>query len=198
MKNRLDQQLEFALEIDKEKNILRQTHLSGHGRNENDAEHAWHMAVMAYLLKEYANEKIDIAKVMIMCLIHDVVEIDAGDTYAYDTKGLETQKEREDVAKERIFSLLPDDQKEEMIALFDEFEANETPEAKFSHAMDNVQPLILNHSNGGEDWKARQISAKQVYGRQNKTKLGSKELFDYVDSLIKENIQKGNIVRDEL
>lgn len=198
MKNRLDQQLEFALEIDKEKNILRQTHLSGHGRNENDAEHAWHMAVMAYLLKEYANEKIDIAKVMIMCLIHDVVEIDAGDTYAYDTKGLETQKEREDAAKERIFSLLPDDQKEEMIALFDEFEANETPEAKFSHAMDNVQPLILNHSNGGEDWKARQISAKQVYGRQNKTKLGSKVLFDYVDSLIKENIQKGNIVRDEL
>ena len=101
MDERLKQQLDFILEIDKEKNILRQTHLSGHGRRENDAEHAWHMAIMAYLLKDYANEPVDIAKVMIMCLIHDIVEIDAGDTYAYDTEGLKTQKAREDAAKER-------------------------------------------------------------------------------------------------
>ena len=110
MDERLKRQLDFALEIDKEKNIFRQTHLSGHGRNENDAEHAWHMAVMAYLLREYANEEVDIAKVMLMCLIHDIVEIDAGDTYAYDAEGLKTQKAREEAAKERIFSLLPPDQ----------------------------------------------------------------------------------------
>ena len=114
MEERLERQLAFALEIDKEKNIFRQTHLSGHGRNENDAEHAWHMAIMAYLLREYANEKVDIAKVMLMCLIHDIVEIDAGDTYAYDTESLKTQKIREDAAKERIYSLLPDDQKAEL------------------------------------------------------------------------------------
>ena len=118
MEERLKQQLDFILEIDKEKNILRQTHLSGHGRRENDAEHAWHMAIMAYLLKDYANEPVDIAKVMIMCLIHDIVEIDAGDTYAYDTERLKTQKAREDAAKERIFSLLPEDQKKELTALF--------------------------------------------------------------------------------
>ena len=122
MDDRLIKQLRFSLEIDKEKNVFRQTHLSGHGRNENDAEHAWHMAIMAYLLREYANEEVDISKVMLMCLIHDIVEIDAGDTYAYDEKGLRTQKEREEKAKERIFSLLPEDQKREMSALFDEFE----------------------------------------------------------------------------
>ena len=107
MDERMRKQLDFALEIDKVKNIFRQTHLSGNGRNENDAEHSWHLAVMAYLLQEYSNEKIDIAKVMLMCLIHDIVEIDAGDTYAYDAAGLQTQKAREDAAKERIFSILP-------------------------------------------------------------------------------------------
>lgn len=193
MDNRLNQQLEFSLEIDKEKNIFRQTHLSGGGRRENDAEHAWHMAIMAYLLKEYANEPVDIGKVMLMCLIHDIVEIDAGDTYAYDEVNLKTQKAREDAAKERIFSLLPADQKEELIALFDEFEAWETPESKFAHAMDNIQPLILNHSNGGADWRAHGVTARQVYGRQNKTKLGSKTIFQVSDAIIKDNIRKGNI-----
>lgn len=125
--DRLQQQMDFILEIDKEKNILRQTHLSGHGRRENDAEHAWHMAIMAYLLREHANEPVDILKVILMCLIHDVVEIDAGDAYAYDPAALASQKEREDRAKERIYSLLPPDQKEALIALFDEFEANEPP-----------------------------------------------------------------------
>ena len=185
MDQRLKKQLDFILEIDKEKNILRQTHLSGHGRRENDAEHAWHMAVMAYLLQEYSNEKVDIAKVMLMCLIHDVVEIDAGDTYAYDEEGLKTQKAREDAAKERIYSLLPEDQKELLTGLFDEFEACETPEARFAKAMDNLQPLLLNHSNDGGDWR--------VYGRQGKTKAGSEKLYKVTDELIQEHIKKGNI-----
>ena len=194
MDERLRKQLDFVLEVDKEKNIFRQTHLSGHGRNENDAEHAWHMALMAYLLKEYANESVDITKVMLMCLIHDVVEIDAGDTYAYDSEGLKTQKAREDKAKERIFSLLPDDQKAELIALFDEFEAYDTPESKYAHAMDNLQPLLLNNSNGGGDWKEHGVTKDQVYGRQSKTRLGSEKLYEEVtDKLIQEHIQKGNI-----
>ena len=193
MDERIEKQLAFALEIDKEKNIFRQTHLSGHGRSENDAEHAWHMAVMAYLLREYSNEPIDIGRVMLMCLIHDIVEIDAGDTYAYDKAGLATQKEREAAAKERIFSLLPEDQRDEMTALFDEFEAYSTPESKFAHSMDNLQPLMLNNSNGGADWREHGVSAEQVYGRQNKTKLGSEKLFGVVDAIIRENIEMGNI-----
>lgn len=193
MDERLKKQMAFALEIDKVKNIFRQTHLSMNGRNENDAEHSWHMAVMAYLLREYANEEVDIAKVMLMCLVHDIVEIDAGDTYAYDTEGLKTQKAREDAAKERIFSILPKEQKEEFIALFDEFEAYETPESKFAHAMDNLQPLMPNNSNNGGDWRAHQVTAEQVYQRQGKTKLGSQKLFELTDSIIQENIRKGNL-----
>lgn len=193
MNDKLKQQLDFILEIDKEKNILRQTHLSGHGRRENDAEHAWHMAIMAYLLKEYSNEPVDITKVMIMCLIHDIVEIDAGDTYAYDTEGLKTQKAREDAAKERIFSLLPIAQKEELTALFDEFEESKTAESRFAHVMDNLQPLLLNNSNGGADWREHEVYASQVYGRQQKTRYGSKQLYEITDQILKENIKKGNI-----
>ena len=193
MDERLKQQLDFALEIDKEKNIFRQTHLSGHGRNENDAEHAWHMAIMAYILKEYSNEPIDVARVMLMCLIHDIVEIDAGDTYAYDDENLKTQKAREDAAKDRIFSLLPKEQKEELIQLFDEFEAFQTPESKFAHAMDNLQPLMLNNSNGGSDWKEHSVSAAQVYGRQEKTRRGSEKLFEVIDQILQENVRKGTI-----
>ena len=193
MDERLKKQLDFALEIDKEKNIFRQTHLSGHGRNENDAEHAWHMAIMSYLFREHSNEPVDIAKVMLMCLIHDIVEIDAGDTYAYDAENLKTQKAREDAAKDRIFSLLPKEQKEELIQLFDEFEAFQTPESKFAHAMDNLQPLMLNNSNGGSDWKEHSVSAAQVYGRQEKTRLGSEKLFEVIDQILQENIRKGTI-----
>lgn len=193
MDERLKKQLEFILEIDKEKNIFRQTHLSGHGRNENDAEHAWHMAIMAYLLQEYSNEKIDVARVMLMCLIHDVVEIDAGDTYAYDAEGLKTQKAREDAAKERLYSLLPEDQKEALIAIFDEFEERKTPEARFARALDNLQPLLLNNSNDGGDWKNHEVTAKQVYGRQSRTREGSEKLFEVTDQILKENIAKGNL-----
>ena len=121
-RKRFKKQVAFILEADKEKNILRQTHLSGHGRRENDAEHAWHMAMMIYLLKEYANAEFDLAKTMMMALIHDIVEIDAGDTYAYDTAGLATQAEREEKAAERIFGLLPDDQRDELRGLFEEFD----------------------------------------------------------------------------
>ena len=193
MDSRIDKQLAFSLEIDKVKNIFRQTHLSGNGRNENDAEHSWHMAVMAYILKEYANEEIDIAKVMLMCLIHDIVEIDAGDTYAYDAESLKTQKAREEIAKERIFSLLPEEQARELIGIFDEFEEYETPESKFAHAMDNIQPLILNDSNNGGDWREHNVTVEQIYGRQSKTKLGSERLFDVTDEIIKNNIRKGNL-----
>ena len=193
MDDRLKKQLAFALEIDKEKNIFRQTHLSGHGRNENDAEHAWHMAIMAYLLKEYANEEVDIAKVMLMCLIHDVVEIDAGDTYAYDKEAQKTQKAREEAAKERIYSLLPEDQKKEFTAIFDEFEAYESAEAKFVHALDNLQPLILNNSNEGGDWKEHGVSASTIYLRHSKTRLGSEKLFEATDEIIQDNVRKGNL-----
>ena len=151
------------------------------------------MAIMAYLLKEYSNEDVDISRVMIMCLIHDIVEIDAGDTYAYDSDGLATQKDREDAAKERIFSILPDDQKKDFIALFDEFELNETPEAKFAHAMDNLQPLMLNNSNDGGDWREHTVTKEQIYGRHSRTKEGSESLIELADMIIRKHIEKGNI-----
>ena len=193
MDERLKKQLEFILEIDKEKNILRQTHLSGHGRRENDAEHAWHMAIMAYLLQEYSNEPVDIARVMLMCLIHDVVEIDAGDTYAYDAEGLKTQKAREEAAKERLYSMLPEDQKADLTAIFDEFEERKTPEAKFARALDNLQPLLLNNSNDGGDWRNHDVTAEKVYERQSRTREGSEKLFEVTDKILKENIAKGNL-----
>ena len=195
-KERFEKQLAFILEADKEKNILRQTHITGYTRRENDAEHAWHMAMMIYLLKEYSNEEFDVAKAMMMALIHDIVEIDAGDTYAYDTAALETQKEREERAAERIYGLLPDDQRDELRALFDEFEAGETPEARFAKTMDNFQPLLLNDSNGGADWREHKVIKSKVVGRQKRNILGSKEIWQYTSELIDENVKKGNI-KDE-
>lgn len=196
MDRRLEQQLNFSLEIDKEKNIFRQTSLSRNGRKENDAEHAWHMAIMAYLLKEYSNEEIDIGKVMIMCLIHDIVEIDAGDAYAYDDDAQESQKEKEEKAKQRIFSMLPEDQAAEMMKLFDEFEEFETPESRFAHAIDNFQPLMLNDSNGGGDWIEHKVHENSVYKRHKKTRLGSERLFEITDMILKRNIERGSIKRD--
>lgn len=193
MDERLQKQIDFILEIDKSKNILRQTHLTHHGRRENDAEHAWHMAIMAYLLQEYSNEKIDVAKVMLMLLIHDLVEIDAGDTYAYDNDGLKTQASREKKAEDRLFSMLPADQGQVLKALFEEFNAEQTPEAKFARVMDNFQPLLLNNSNDGMDWTSHDISSSQVYGRQNRSRPGSEKLFQVTDQIIKENIQKGKL-----
>ena len=165
MDERLKKQLDFALEIDKEKNILRQTHLSGHGRNENDAEHAWHMAIMAYLLREYSNEPVDITRVMLMCLIHDVVEIDAGDTYAYDEEGKKTQKRRELVAADRLFQMLPEDQGKKFREIWEEFEAENTPESRFARTMDNLQPMMLNAATDGKSWADRGIRLSQILGR---------------------------------
>ena len=193
MNERLGCQLAFALELDKEKNVLRQTHLTGHGRRENDAEHAWHMALMAYLLREYANEPVDIARVMLMCLLHDVVEIDAGDTYAYDEAAKESQAAREAAAAERIFGLLPADQASEFRALFAEFDAGESADARFARAMDNLQPLLLNDSNDGGDWKEHAVTASQVYGRQCRTSLGSAELFRVTDEILQRHIAAGHI-----
>ena len=195
-RERFEMQLAFILEVDKEKNILRQTHLSGHGRRENDAEHAWHIAMMIYLLKEYSNEYFDVAKAMMMALIHDIVEIDAGDTYAYDTKELATQKEREEKAAERIFGMLPDDQRDELRDLFEEFEAGDTAEARFVKTMDNFQPLLLNDSNGGTDWREHKATRTKVVGRQQTSRLGSEVIWEYTEQLIKNNINKGSI-KDE-
>lgn len=189
---RLEDQMRFALEIDKEKNILRQTHIT-EGRRENDAEHAWHMAIMIYLLKEYANEEIDLAKAMMMALIHDIVEIDAGDTFAYDAAGLTTQQEREEKAADRIYGLLPEDQKKELRALFEEFEEGVTPEAKFAHVMDNLQPMMLNDSHGGADWKKRGITKAQIYKRNRNTGAGSEVLWQYIQEMVERNIARGSI-----
>lgn len=190
---RFEKQVEFILEADKEKTILRQTHLTGYLRQENDAEHAWHMAMMVYLLKEYANEEIDLAKTMMMALIHDIVEIDAGDTYAYDTAGKATQKERERQAADRIFGLLPEDQEQELRGLFEEFEACQTAEARFARAMDNFQPLLLNDSNDGQDWRVHDVKASQVMKRQDRTALGSTWIWEYSRALIEKNRRKGNL-----
>lgn len=192
-RERLEKQLAFALEIDKEKNIFRQTHLSNFGRRENDAEHAWHMAVMIYLLKEYANEEFDLAKAMMMALVHDIVEIDAGDTYAYDAEGLATQAEREATAAERIFGILPEDQKNELKGLFEEFDACETPEARFAKVMDNLQPFMLNNSNNGMDWKEHGVCKSQVYRRNKRTSSGSEEIWKYMQEVIEQNVKKGSL-----
>ena len=192
-RERFERQRDFILEIDREKEVLRQTHITGYARREDDAEHAWHMAVMAYLLGEYANEPVDIARTMIMCLVHDVVEIDAGDSYAYDSSAQATHVERETRAAERIFGLLPDDQAADLRTLWEEFEADETPEARFARAMDNVQPLMLNDSNGGRDWVAHDVSIHETRGRNATTRLGSAELADYVEERFEANVEKGSL-----
>ena len=190
---RLEKQIAFILKIDEEKNIMRQTHLSHHGRRENDAEHAWHMSIMAYLLKEYANEEVDISRVMIMCLIHDLVEIEAGDTYAYDMEGKKTQREREEKAADHIFGLLPDDQRDELRGIFEEFDTGDTPEARFARAMDNFQPLLLNNSNGGGDWKEHDVSRSTVETRQSRTAEGSKILYEKTEEILDDNVAKGSL-----
>ena len=194
MDERLKKQLEFSLEIDKEKNILRQTHLSGHGRRENDAEHAWHMAVMAYLLREYSNEPVDIAKVMLMCLIHDIVEIDAGDTYAYDEDAKKTQREREVKAADRIFGLLPEKQGKEFRALWEEFEAQETAESRFARTMDNIQPIMLNAATDGKAWEEHDVHIEQILNRNRNTSKGSEAIWEYAkEEFLRPNLENGKI-----
>ena len=197
MDERLKQQLDFILEIDKEKNILRQTHLSGHGRRENDAEHAWHMALMTILLSEYSNEEIDVLKTITILLIHDLVEIDAGDTYAYTEEGQDSQKERETAAAERIFGILPKEQGEKLRALWEEFEERKTPEARFARTMDNIQPMMLNAASDGKSWIEHSVRLQQVLNRNRHTGEGSEELWNYCRAhFIEPNVEKGRIIKD--
>ena len=190
-------QLAFALELDKEKNVFRQTHLSDHGRNENDAEHAWHMAIMTLLLSEYSNSEIDVLKTISMLLIHDLVEIYAGDTYAYDEEGKKTQAEREAKAAEKLYGMLPEDQGEYLKSLWLEFEAQETPEAKFARTMDCFQPLILNDATNGRAWKEHDVRRSWVMKRNMNTHYGSEDIWEYArENLIEKNVRNGNIIDD--
>ena len=196
-KERLDNFFRFILEIDKDKFIGRQTYLSDGVRKENDAEHAWHMAIMAWLFADYANEKIDVAKTMIMVLIHDLVEIDAGDTYAYDEAAKQSQAERELAAADRIFGLLPEDAGAKLRAIWEEFEAWETPEAKFARALDNFQPLMLGNATDGISWVEHSVKLSQVLRRNGRANLGSEELWEYAyKNFICPNVIKGRIVDD--
>ncbi len=194
MEDRLEKQISFLKEIDKEKFIERRTRLTDGRTRENDAEHAWHMAIMTILLAEYANEKIDVLRTVTMLLIHDLVEIDAGDTYAYDEEGKKTQAEREKKAADRIYNMLPEDQARALYDIWLEFEAQETPEAKFARTMDNFQPAMLTASTGGFDWKARGVKWEQVQERNRKTADGSQTLWEYAyEHFFKPNIENGNI-----
>lgn len=194
---RLAQQFAFIREADKEKFIQRQTYLSDGMRRENDAEHAWHLALMTILLSEYANEPIDVLRTVTMVLIHDIVEIDAGDTYAYDEEGKKTQRERELCAAERIFSLLPDDQAKKLRALWDEFEERRTPEALFARTMDNVQPAMLNAVSDGKAWSERGIRLSQILERNEVTPAGSKDLWNYMkEEILRPQMERGHIVQD--
>jgi putative hydrolase of HD superfamily len=195
--DRLDRQFDFCREIDKEKEITRQTYLADASRKEGDAEHAWHMALMTILLSEYANEKIDVLKTVTILLIHDLVEIDAGDTYAYDGQGKETQKARETAAAERIFSILPPDQGARLHALWEEFEAEQTPEAKFARTMDNIQPMMLNAASDGKSWVEHGVQLQQILQRNAHTAEGSQELWEYcVQNFLQPNLDNGHIQKD--
>ena len=195
--NRLQQQFAFILEADKEKNILRQTRLSDGTTHENDADHAWHMALMCILLSEYANEKIDVLHTVSMILIHDVVEIDAGDTYAYDAQGNSTRREREEKAADRLYSLLPDDQRDKLRALWEEFEEGKTPEARFARTLDNVQPAMLNNATDGIEWANHSVRLSQILCRNKNTADGSAVLWDYAyRHFIEPNVEKGRIIAD--
>lgn len=191
-----EKQISFIMELDKIKKITRQTYLSDGSRKENDAEHSWHLALMAVLLKEYANEEVDLAKVIPMVLLHDLVEIDAGDTYAYDQAGLATQRARETKAADRIFGMLPEDQGTKFRNLWEEFEAYETAEAKFAHVLDNCQPLLLNDASGGKSWKEHTVHKSQIYKRNEHTAEGSREIWKYMQQLIDKHIQLGHVIDD--
>ncbi len=194
IKQRLDQQFDFIREIDKEKFIGRQTYLTGATRKENDSEHAWHMAIMTLLLSEYANKEIDVLHTISMLLIHDLVEIDAGDTYAYDEEGKKTQAERERKAADRIYGMLPEGQGKKLYDLWLEFEAQETPEAKFARTMDNLQPMMLNAATDGKAWVEHGVHLKQILGRNAHTAEGSEILWEYArENFIQPHIEAGHI-----
>ena len=196
--DRLEQQIDFLVEVDKLKNVLRQSYLTNGERRENDAEHSWHFALMVVLLSEYAKEKIDTLKVVKMALIHDLVEIDAGDTFAYDESGNETKEAREELAAERIFNLLPEDFAEEVFSLWREFEAKESPEARFAAALDRFQPILLNYHAGGKTWEKHDISKAQVMKRNRHMADGAPDLWTYAKKLIEQAVAKGYLSTDSI
>lgn len=193
---RLEKQIRFIVEIDKVKNIFRQTYLADAGRKENDAEHSWHIALMAYLLQEYAEKPVDVSKVMLMVLIHDLVEIDAGDTYAYDDAGTETKRAREEAAADRIFGLLPEDQGKYFRELWEEFEAYESPEGKYAHLLDNFQPLLLNDASGGLSWQEHQVKKSQIYKRNEKIEETSETIWNCMKEIVQKHIECGHVEED--
>jgi len=194
---RFEKQLNFIREIDKEKMIKRQSYITDCETHENDAEHAWHMAVMTILLSEYSNEDIDVLKTISMLLIHDLVEVYAGDTYAYDEEGKKSQAEREAKAADKIYSLLPEDQGEYLKSLWLEFEEQKTPEAKFARTMDCFQPLILNDATNGRAWKEHDVQRSWVMKRNQNTHAGSEDIWAYAkEHLIEKNVRNGNIIDD--
>lgn len=189
---RLEQQLQFIVEIDKLKTVYRQTYLIDGSRKENSAEHSWHLAIMVVILSDYAREgELDIGRVMQMVLIHDLVEIDAGDTIVYDTRRRREKKILETEAAERIFNLLPGDQAGPMRALWDEFENDQTPEARFARALDRVQPILHNYHTGGLAWREYGITASQVLKRNRHVEEGSPELWVFVKDLVSRAVEKG-------
>ena len=192
--DRMKQQIAFLMEIDKVKNIFRQTYLADGKRKENDAEHSWHLAIAAFLLKEYVAEDVDVMKVMIMVLIHDLVEIDAGDTYAYDAEGAKTKRAREVAAADRIFGMLPEDQGGYFRELWDEFEAYESDDAKFTHLLDNFQPLLLNHESNGKSWTEHQVKKSQIYKRNEKIEETSPEVWEWMKQIVEEHIALGHVI----
>jgi putative hydrolase of HD superfamily len=192
--NRLEQQIAFVREVDKLKSIDRQTLLTDASRRENDAEHSWHLALMALLLGEYAGARdLDLLHVIRMVLIHDLVEIDAGDTYCYDQAGYADKFQRETAAAERIFNLLPPDQAAEIRSLWDEFEASETAEAKFANALDRLQPLMHNVFTNGQMWKRHGIVKSQVIDRNRKIADGAPDLWAFARSLIEKAVEDGDL-----
>jgi putative hydrolase of HD superfamily len=195
--DRLNSQFEFIREIDGLKKISRQTYLSDGSRKENDTEHSWHLALMAVLLSEYANENVDLLRVITMVLVHDIVELDAGDTYAYDDAGNATKREREVAAADRIFNILPADQAKYLRNLWDEFEEDSTPEARFAHTLDHVQPVMLNDASGAKAWKEHAIKLSQVLKRNSSTAKGSEKLWEYTyNNFIEPNVKTGSIEKD--
>ena len=194
--NRLEQQIAFIVEIDKLKHIYRQSYITGGARNETDAEHSWHMAVMAILLAEHVDgHKVDVLKVIKMLLIHDIVEIDAGDTYCYDALARQSQTQREQEAADRLFGMLPEDQMREFRALWEEFELMTTPEARFAAALDRLQPLLLQYHTSGKSWQEHDIVSTKVQERNQHIKHISQALAKLVEEIIDDSVQKGYLLK---
>ena len=198
MQSELQQIVDFCRLIDKEKFVQRRTYLSDGERFENDAEHAWHMAMMALLLLDYSNEKVDQLKVVSILLVHDLVEVYAGDTFAYDIEGMKTQREREIAAADKLFAQLPENLGQKIRSLWDEFEEWETPEAKFAHALDNFQPLLLQNASGGRAWREGERKLSEVLRRNARSAEGSEVLWEYARKhFIQAEIDRGNLIDDE-